>query len=71
MKTKSDLSKRIDELLGVVMSAAQRECHYAGATPVANSDCRSRWKDKVYWPRWCAACVCKNALPEIWIGHVE
>lgn len=47
----------------VVGSAAQRECHYA--EPDADH-CRKRFLHEIDWPKWCAACVCKHALPETW-----
>lgn len=48
----------------VVGSAAQRECHYKDQN--AGVACRTKFVDEERWHRWCAACVCKHALPETW-----
>lgn len=50
----------------VVGSAAQRECHYSDLEGRDGRDCRKVLKHEIDWPKWCAACVCKHALPETW-----
>ncbi len=50
----------------VVGSAAQRECHYSHMEGRDGRDCRKVLTHEIDWSKWCASCVCRHALPEIW-----